>query len=106
MRLLLKLLDRGAAADVQYDHAGLLTHDASYAGRVDVLRLLLQRNADVNATSFMNRTPLHWAAAQGHVNVAQVLLEHGADNNALCELETSLGRASDNGRLEVARFLL
>jgi len=100
------LLDRGAAADVRYDSQGLMTHDASYGGRVDAIRLLLQHNANVNATSTRNRTPLHWAAQYRHANVAQVLLEHGADINALSDRGTPLGIASSRGYLEVARILL
>jgi ankyrin repeat protein len=103
------LLDRGAAADRHYNEIGFMTHDASYKGRVDSLRLLLQHGADVNATETSKRTPLHWAAASGHVNAPQVLrvlLEHGADINALSIYGTPLARASDNQRLECARFLL
>jgi len=63
------LLDRGAAVDVQYDDFGLLTHDAAYTGEAEAIRLLLQPNADVNATSYQNYTPLHWASSRGHTNV-------------------------------------
>jgi len=38
------LLDRGAAVDRHYG-IGFMTHDASYRGHVDALRLLLQHGA-------------------------------------------------------------
>jgi ankyrin repeat protein len=60
----------------------LISHCASFRGRVAVLELLLQHNADVNAKSWNKWTPLFWASAGGHVNVVQLLLEHGADIKA------------------------
>ena len=104
MRLLLK---HGAAADVQYDNVGLISHDASCVGDLIAMDLLLQHNADVNARGYGNWTPLFWASARGHVKVVQLLLERGADINAQSTSEgTSLSRASANGRLDVVRVLL
>jgi ankyrin repeat protein len=99
------LLERGAV--VRWDDGvGLLTHKASFHGQVEVLRLLLQHNADVDATDSLNHTPLHWASVEGHVVVAQILLKHGADINAVSNLGTALFLASFWGKLEVARLLL
>jgi ankyrin repeat protein len=100
------LLERGAAPDVYYDGWGLLTHDASYKGRAEVIRLLLQHNADVNAIGGANLTPLHWASQEGEVDAAQILLEHGADVNAVSDYGTPLYYASLYERLEVVRLLL
>lgn len=51
-------------------------------GRIDVVRLLVGRGVDVNASppgSFRTGPALHTAAMQGQVEVAALLLAHGAD---------------------------
>lgn len=55
---------------------------ASMCGRMDVVRLLVARGVDVNASppgSFRTGAALHTAAMQGQVGVVRFLLEHGAD---------------------------
>ena len=103
------LLGHGATSDVHYNPSQLLIHRASYDGQARVVRLLLQHNADVNATSmtwYGYYTPLHWASSMGHADVAQILLEHGANINAPSEFGTSLFRAVDNGHFDVTWLLL
>jgi ankyrin repeat protein len=99
------LLEHGAAADSRC-LAEPLTHYASSGGFVDALRLLLQHNADVNATDQSNSTALHCPSTIGHVDVAQILLDHGADINAVSKNGTPLYNASEQGHLEVVRLLL
>jgi ankyrin repeat protein len=49
-----------------------------------VLRLLLERGADVNArASDDGRTPLHLASENGALEVVRLLLEHGANVEAV-----------------------
>jgi ankyrin repeat protein len=106
------LLEHGAAPDarVRYDRYryGLMIHDASYNGLAEVIRLLLQHNADVNAISPHNCTPLYWTSSQGHADVAQILLEHGADVDGAsgCGLGTPLFWAVENGHFDVTLLLL
>ena len=55
---------------------------ASMCGRIDVVRLLVGRGVDVNASppgSFRTGPALHTAAMQGQVEVVAFLLAHGAD---------------------------
>ncbi|XP_077985785.1 uncharacterized protein LOC144440299 [Glandiceps talaboti] len=47
--------------------------------RKDVIELLLQHNADVNAQSYSGNTALHVASGRGLISVVRSLLRHGAD---------------------------
>ena len=48
-----------------------------------VLRLLLERGANVNALTRVGSTPLHLASQNGAVEVVRLLVEHGADVEAV-----------------------
>lgn len=83
-------------------------HDAALKGRIDMLKVLLARGADVNHRNSTGATPLHDAAIGGNAEAARVLLEHGANVNAR-ETETGdtpLYMAAAMGREEVAALLL
>lgn len=58
-------------------------HLAAWQGHTDVVRLLLDRGADVNACGDGGRTPLHYAAHHGHLEVIDLLLAAGADLSAV-----------------------
>ena len=101
------LLEHGGNADVYYDGAGHLSHDASFHGRADVIHLLLQHNANVNARNAIEETPLHHASEQGQARAAQLLLDHGAIVNARRgNRNTPLHEAARKGHLEVVQILL
>ncbi len=71
-----------------------------------VLRLLLERGADVNARIRDGRTSLHAASVYGVLEAVRLLLEHGADvevkNN---DGKTVLHLAAEEGYDEVVRLL-
>ena len=55
---------------------------AAFYGDLEIVRLLLEFKADVNARDdLVGRTPLHMAARNGHLKAARPLLQHKADNN-------------------------
>ena len=74
---------------------------AAYAGHVNVVALLLQEKADVNAARDDGCTAMHAAARNGHCEVVEALVEGGADLNRpakrgvtpLCMLLAGLERA-------------
>jgi ankyrin repeat protein len=100
------LLEHGASPDLHCS-VGPLIYIASREGLADVIRLLLQHNANVNATDDAdNSTALHLASLMGHVDITQILLDHGADINAISDHGTPLYRALISGHLEVVRLLL
>jgi ankyrin repeat protein len=51
-------------------------------GHKDVLELLLNNKADINAKNNQGETPLHFAVKSGFRNLAKLLLVHNADVNA------------------------
>jgi ankyrin repeat protein len=55
---------------------------AAERGVLDVVKLLVDRGADVNLQTEKVAGPLHLAAERGFVNVVQFLIQHGADVNA------------------------
>ncbi len=55
---------------------------AAWNGNEQVVKLLLDRGADVNSTEDYGCTPLHRAAMMGHLSIVKMLVEYGADINA------------------------
>jgi ankyrin repeat protein len=65
---------------------------------LEVIQLLLNHGADVNAQKEDRWTALHLAAFNGHVQVVEVLLKRGADPHARTRKgETSFQLASSLG---------
>jgi ankyrin repeat protein len=60
-------------------------HLASFFGRADAVRILLDAGADVHAVSrnALTNTPLHAATAGKHGDVALLLLAAGADSHVV-----------------------
>jgi hypothetical protein len=52
-------------------------HRASEDGKTDLVQLLLERGADIEATENQAWTPLHTASNAGNTDVVQLLLDRG-----------------------------
>jgi uncharacterized protein len=81
---------------------------AALSGRPDVVRMLLQRGAKVDAVEpYRGQTALMWAAAEGNTDAAAVLLEAGASIAATSTGGfTPLLFAVRNAHLGTAQMLL
>ncbi|KAI7759595.1 hypothetical protein LZL87_013996 [Fusarium oxysporum] len=81
---------------------------ASYYGHRVLVKLLLEKGADVESKDDKyGRTPLSWASRNGHVAVVKLLLEKGADVESKDEDRgTPLSCAVENGHEAIVKLLL
>ena len=98
------ILTHAESVNAEFGNHGTLLHAASYHGQVDLVHLLLEYNANVDARNNGNETPLHHAA---RAEVARLLLDHGALVDAQSgSHKTPLYQASELGHRDVVRVLL
>ncbi len=72
-------LDKDSDAANARDTYGVsLIYLAAAKGDLALVKLLIERGADVNKTSDAGNAPIMVAAANGHVETIKLLLEHGA----------------------------
>lgn len=64
--------------------------EGASAGHVEIVKLLIAHNADVNAQSSSGNTPLMYACAGGHTDVVKVSITHKSDCQPINQLNTSL----------------
>jgi ankyrin repeat protein len=67
--------------DEQYQKRPLLSYAALH-GHTQIMKLLLERGADVDRRDLNRRTPLSWAAEYCQFKAAKLLIDHGAKINA------------------------
>ena len=81
-------------------------HWAALTGDIDVVSLLIEHGADINAVDAQGLTALHWAAWQGQLDIAKLLVAEGSAINAVSvHNNTPLDRAIQDGHQEVADYL-
>lgn len=82
---------------------------AAFFGQAGVVRLLLDRGADVNVSSrnAQKVTPLHGAVSRGDLAISTLLLDKGAQANARQERGfTPLFSAAGSGNIELMELLV
>lgn len=74
------LLRKGASTTITTDHGKTPLMEASFKGRLGIVRLLVQytKRRRLDATDGYGYTALHWAAAGGYVEVVAFLMSKGA----------------------------
>jgi hypothetical protein len=102
------LLDEGIELSRLEPKLGPVLLVASAQGDCSLVRLLLDNNANANATSWLGYTPLHVAAGNGKLAVVKMLLAQDADVQRRCSSNsyTALHLAARNGHANVVRILL
>ena len=102
----------GVDGNVQEKYDTILLHSASYHGRPEMARILLNHGVKSIAKNHKGETALHMVSrgiygSQDGVLITHLLLESGADVNAQDnDNDTPLHSSSYSGKLEIARFLL
>nr|XP_053650048.1 uncharacterized protein LOC128700721 [Cherax quadricarinatus] len=79
---LVQWLDWGLSPDIKGNLHWSALHHASARGHLNIVSILLERGANVNAEDSNRTTPLHTAAFHGHLRIAELLIDAGANLNA------------------------
>jgi len=107
---LARMLHRnGSSLDLPGSGGWTPLHSVAYKADCEIIQVLLDCNAEINARSYDNQTPLHMASfsTPDNFKAVRLLLENGADLNAQRnDGSTPLHVASFKGSIEVARLLL
>ncbi|KAI0398353.1 hypothetical protein F5Y17DRAFT_412009 [Xylariaceae sp. FL0594] len=98
----------GADPNATGEEYGNALTAAAYDGTLDIVRMLMDAGADVNAPEGY---AIQAAAAEGHYEVVQELIQRGANVNALTTREsflagTALQGATEAGKTEMVELLL
>ena len=95
------LLDNGADIETQDSRPGWPLRAAVASGNLDLLKLLLERGANINSDGGQGNS-LRCAAYDGNLQVIQYLIEYGANP----KLDGALQDAAMNGHIPVIEELL
>ena len=88
-------------------HVNTPLHFAVRNGDIEIVKMLLDRGADVDAINLYNVTPLHIAVESKKVEIVELLLNHGACVNARnCNSSTPLLLAAKEDSEEIVKLLL
>ncbi|KAB8290368.1 hypothetical protein EYC80_010801 [Monilinia laxa] len=105
------LLDRGADVNLHFSSVGYSLggppiQRAAKRGRLEIVQMLVNAGADLNAGAGRAGTALCAAASNGHIEICQLLLNLGADIHAGGMNGTGLHGAAEWGHVEILRLLL
>lgn len=105
LKLVRKLLDRGADINSFSQSKLQPLHLAVLGGHTEVVAYLLDKGAEVDTVGCEDLTPLQMVARKGTPIMARVLVARGARNRKTTQ-STPLGLACGHGHLEVVRAII
>ena len=70
-----------------------------------MVKLLIQKGANVNIKTFDNMTSLHIAAENGHKNVVEYLVKNGANIEAMTDKKWTPIHCAVNARVDKYKYL-
>ena len=101
-----KWLDEGLPPDFLADRIGSGLMIASWIGNLDLMRLYLDRGANIHLTNRFDEQALQLASWRGHIDAVRLLLERGAEANRRGKQWGALHYAVFAGRADIARELV
>ena len=106
IKVVKKYLDNGVGVNEQF-FAWSALHIAANKGQLEVVKLLVERGADLNYKHPITKmTPLAMAALDGYTDIVDYLLSKGADPNVKMRGNVSVLRAvRDSGDTKMAQLL-
>jgi len=82
-------------------------NNAAFAGNAEVVKLLVDSDADVDMPDEIGQSPLMTASTHGHTAIAEMLIEGGASLEAATSVDnTALTIAVQRGHDKMTEFLL
>ena len=75
----LELPDDETRVELQTDSGNTALHYAAMKGHSEVVKLLVDKGADVMSEDTEGQTAMHWAVDGGHLEVIKMLVAKGAD---------------------------
>lgn len=107
VRVMRRLLERGANANAMIRGDGSALMFAAQQGHIEAMQLLIASGADVNRGISGDGNPMIQAAKSGELEAVRLLLDRGADIDRGVEGDgNALIMAAGAGHTEVVRFLL
>ena len=80
------------------------SHLAAQQGHIGVVEVLLDRGANIDATTGHNETALYLATREGHIDVVKALLDRGTAVYTTAEMKwTALHEAAEQGHIKVVK---
>ncbi|KAJ8132969.1 hypothetical protein O1611_g657 [Lasiodiplodia mahajangana] len=105
-----RLIQLGANLEFRERNLGSTPlHCAAQEGHIDIVRILSNHGANLQALRDDGLTPLHIAAYHGHTATVEELIQRGADPNSNCMVElgrTALHIAVQRGHEAVSKVLI
>ena len=99
----------GGMEEVDDDPSGTVgrfaLHEAAWAGHGEIVSLLLQHGADINATYNCGDTALHDAVRNDQYDIVKILVDAGAKTDIVVLGKSPLMLADSEGNHEIAQLL-
>ena len=81
-------------------------HKAAHRGHKDIVQILVEKGASIEAMDNGNKTPLHLAVRNGHTDTVDLLLMKGASVQAFNEDNSALFVAAQSGYTSTVELLI